>query len=822
EIRGVLGRGGMGVVYRARQKGLNRQVALKMILAGDHAGAEHVARFKTEAEAVAQLQHPNIVQIFDIGESKGLPFFSLEFIDGPSLEAERGGKPMQPRRAAELIVTLARAMHYAHQRGIVHRDLKPANVLLTSDGMPKVTDFGLVKRVEANSSETRTGTIVGTPSYMAPEQAWGKTDVGPLADIYALGAMLYALVTGRPPFQGPTPLETVMQLRQQEPVPPSRLQPTLPRDLETICMKALQKEPHSRYESAEALAEDLERYLNDEPIVARPIGRMERTWRWCRRNPSLSIAGGVALVLALCLMIGGPAAAALVYDQKQQAVRERNRANDNARIARENEALAKENERRAIENGALAEKNAGLARGQRDLALTALNTLVERAQNDLQTLPQSQPVREKLLLTAMDGLDKIADTGTGPSADLVMARAHRTMGDVLLETGLAEQAHGQYVKTHEIVLLMTRTPDPNKPYNSHLNLGRSYVNLGKAAQRMGDAPKARGYFEQSLRERETALPMHPDPLFVKQELSDSYGHLARISLALGRPDEALVYNSKGLELRREWLQKAPQNIPALREFSGAQLELAGIAINRGKLDAAIETYTETLKALEQVRAADPGLLSGRGNVAFVHNQLGVAHLLADRPQKARDEYQQAVELLKAVAADDPNDASVQRMLGTAYYGLATAVLEAGDGEAARTHFETSRDIRRRLAEKDKDDLTLQADLMLALARCGEHAEAAGIAGDLEQRAPKDASLLYQVAGGYALAAAAAASDKAAAAQYSRQAIGALQKAVAEGYRSVALIEIDPDLDPVRGEEAFQKLVDGLKQPAADAETAGRD
>ncbi|MGH7202362.1 MAG: serine/threonine-protein kinase, partial [Planctomycetaceae bacterium] len=362
-----------GVVYHARQIGLNRSVALKMILAGSHADGETLARFQAEAEAVAQLQHPNIVQIYDIGTQDGLPYFSLEFVDGPSLEHERAGRPVAPDRAAELVELLARAMHVAHTRGIVHRDLKPANVLLTSAGVPKVTDFGLVKRVEGDSGQTRTGTIMGTPSYMAPEQAWGDKAVGPLADVYSLGAILYALVTGRPPFLGPTPLETVVQLRQEEPVPPTRLQSQLPRDLETICLRCLQKSTDKRYADAEALADDLRRYRAGEPILARPVGRIERGWRWCRRKPSLAAASGVALALAVCLMIGGPIAATAIYAQKEKAER-------NERIARDKEQLATKNERLAITNGRIADK-------QRDLSLDALETLVERVPTDLRNVP---------------------------------------------------------------------------------------------------------------------------------------------------------------------------------------------------------------------------------------------------------------------------------------------------------------------------------------------------------------------------------------------------------------------------------------------------
>jgi tetratricopeptide (TPR) repeat protein/tRNA A-37 threonylcarbamoyl transferase component Bud32 len=310
ELLGELGRGAMGVVYKARQKGLNRLVALKMMLAGSHAGPEQLARFETEAQAVARLQNSNIVQIFEVGEHDGLPYCSLEFVDGGTLQRQLGGKTQGPKEAARMIETLARAMYCAHELGIIHRDLKPANVLVTSNGILKISDFGLAKRLEEDSHQTRSGTLMGTPSYMAPEQARGDThEIGPAADQYALGSMLYEMLTGRPPFQGASILDTLEQVRKHEPVPPSRLQPTVARDLETICLKCLQKEIRKRYATTSELAEDLRRFQTGEPILARPVGKIERVWRWCQRNPK--VAALTACVAVLILVAMGSAVAIL-------------------------------------------------------------------------------------------------------------------------------------------------------------------------------------------------------------------------------------------------------------------------------------------------------------------------------------------------------------------------------------------------------------------------------------------------------------------------------------------------------------------------------
>jgi serine/threonine-protein kinase len=300
EILSELGRGGMGVVYKARQVKLNRVVALKMILGGEHAGGEGYERFRREAEAIAKLQHPNVVQIHEIGEDNGVPFFSLEFCPGGTLSGQMNGAAWEPRRATELMATLARAVHAAHERQVVHRDLKPGNVLLGADGTPKVTDFGLAKRLD-EQGPTQAGQIMGTPSYMSPEQASGALDVGPASDVYALCAILYELLTGQPPFVGKTVYETLEQVCGADPAPPRRLQPRTPRDLETVCLKGLSKDPSRRYASAAALADDLGRFLAGEPIAARPVGRGERMWRWCRRHPWK--AGAVASLVAL-LVVG--------------------------------------------------------------------------------------------------------------------------------------------------------------------------------------------------------------------------------------------------------------------------------------------------------------------------------------------------------------------------------------------------------------------------------------------------------------------------------------------------------------------------------------
>ena len=361
EILGELGRGGMGVVYKARQVKADRLVALKMILSGAHASAEDLKRFQVEAEAVARLRHPNIVAVYDVGENQGLPFFSLEFCAGGSLEKKLRDSPLKPAEAAHIVEALARAMATAHEQRVIHRDLKPGNVLLLEDGTPKVTDFGLARKLD-EAGQTQSGSIMGTPSYMAPEQASGKVkEIGPAADTYALGAVLYECLTGRPPFKAATPLDTVLQVISDEPVPPTQLNPKTPRDLETICLKCLQKEVGKRYASALDLAEDLRRFQAGEPITARPVGRLERTWRWCKRYPAVSALLVVSFAFGLTMLY--------LFGQ--------------ARALRENEAEARRAAEHSAEQEKQAKKDALDAKGAADEQRKRAEAALERAETAL-------------------------------------------------------------------------------------------------------------------------------------------------------------------------------------------------------------------------------------------------------------------------------------------------------------------------------------------------------------------------------------------------------------------------------------------------------
>jgi hypothetical protein len=348
-VEAVLGRGGVGIVFRARDLRLGRPVALKMLLAGSYAGPTELARFQREAEAIAGLCHPNIVQIHEVGDHEGRPYFTMELVDGGTLAQKLAGALQPVRWAAELVAALARAVAVAHSAGLIHRDLKPGNILLTADGSPKISDFGLARRQD-DVNLTRTGTAVGTPSYMAPEQASDAAGpVGPATDVYGLGAILYELLTGRPPFCAKTALETFQQVLADDPVAPSRLNPRVPRDLETVCLKCLQKEPHQRYPSASALAEDLQRYLLGQVVAARPVGHLERVGKWIKRNPTVALLSGAAALALVAGTVASALFAGAAFRQAHLATERAGELEQQARALEVQTRTAEANARRAAE-----------------------------------------------------------------------------------------------------------------------------------------------------------------------------------------------------------------------------------------------------------------------------------------------------------------------------------------------------------------------------------------------------------------------------------------------------------------------------------------
>jgi tetratricopeptide (TPR) repeat protein len=525
DVLGELGRGAMGVVYKACQTQLKRLVALKMILAGAQAGTHELTRFRTEAEAVARLHHPNVVQIYEVGEHDGKPYFALEFVEGGTLAKRLAGSPLPPREAAALVEPLARAMDAAHRAGIVHRDLKPGNVLIADSGsrspdsfaqspirnpqsvVPKIADFGLAKRLDDESGQTQTGAVMGTPSYMAPEQAAGQVkDVGPLSDVYALGAILYECLTGRPPFRGAALLETLEQVRTREPVSPRALQPGVPRDLETVCLKCLEKSPARRYASAAALADDLQRFREDRPIVARPAGVGERALKFTRRNKRL-VAGSMLVFL---LLVGWAVTSTALW-------RNATRAEAKARQAEATANAALEKVQSQVAYIYFQAATAAFQRGQLATAVTNIDSALDAGYPD--TVP--------LLLNKAYALSVLNREGDEKAAIAIV-------DDLSRRTNLGDQ---------EGRLLLLR---------SELTKGAESdrtIELIREALKKGLPPADREYAQGLLAESMSDAVVH----FKKAVELDNYHHGARGMLAvslllLGRLGECrdVVHASRGL------------------------------------------------------------------------------------------------------------------------------------------------------------------------------------------------------------------------------------------------------------------------------------
>jgi eukaryotic-like serine/threonine-protein kinase len=547
EVLDILGWGGMGIVYKARQTSLNRLVALKMVLAGPHAGPADRARFRAEAETLARLQEPHVVQVHEIGEHEGQLFFSLEFVAGGSLSRRLQGTPQDAQVAAQFVQTLARAMHACHRAGIVHRDLKPGNVLLAGGTdlplehcPPKISDFGLAKQLDLPSDFTREGQVLGTPSYMAPEQALARHgEVGPATDIYALGAILYDLLTGRPPFKAATSVDTVQQVIHQDPVPPSRLQPKVPRDLETICLTCLRKEPQKRYATAAALAEDLGRFLAGEPIRARPVGTWEWGFKLVRRRPAAA-ALAAASVLLLCSLLTLGWVAAVYQSQRADFEHRRGeaaqhlaslRADIQAALQRGQDALTAGDLQRAQLAFSAAESKASAEAGLEDLRTEAAAQLasVEARQADHARKKEFLALRDK----AFFHQSQFTDLDQAANQEATRATARKALA--LFGVNPEKQGTPGLERTHF---------DDREAAEITAGCYELLLVLGEAVAKPLAGEKGREQAQQALRILDRAAGLRPPTRAY-------YLHRARCLTQLGEPAAAQQEEQHGKALQPE-------------------------------------------------------------------------------------------------------------------------------------------------------------------------------------------------------------------------------------------------------------------------------
>ena len=828
-ILGELGRGGMGVVWKALQIRLDRVVALKMILAGPHATAAAVGRFEAEARAVARFQHPNIVQIFEVGEFHGMPFFSLEFVDGGPLSAKIAREPQPPRYAADVAEKLARAMQYAHDRGVIHRDLKPANVLLAADGTPKVTDFGLAKGLDEDSGQTHAGQVLGTPSYMAPEQADGRPDVGPPADVYALGGVLYDLLTGRPPFAGSSVLDTLQMVRTREPVAPGQLAANLPRDVETICLKCLQKDPAKRYASAGELADDLRRFLDGRPILARPVSGPEKAWRWAKRNPLVAGFGTAAAVLLLATAVLGTTFAVVFDRQKTEAVALAQREEAaktvaqqkqrEAEDAREQERTAKELEKAANDaRKAVQEPTNSLFRG---VLLTADDELRKKA--------SLAPIRVAILKIVAADYKKVREASAkfpNPLEERTDAIAHLRMAEALMRANEVAAAAELYERAAVILAAVARQ-NPSEAANVR-NLANVTNERATALLRLGDAAAARDLYAEGLRLREAwvkmlgARPAETDPdarrrqlLLLaesRRSLGQSHALLGRANLRLGEPAAAAKHFETADGVFAAYPPRLVYSNDVRLERAAAQEELADAKFLLKDFAAAEKLFLSVLAAREKIP-----------DLAAVSRLVYGDFLLTGKKDTAAAavEFRKAFTTLSALLAKDEDSLDLQRWVAAAHYRLGVVARTTKSDSAfgslalpavAAGHFEESRRLRAALGAIDGRDTQGLVEWMLALGRCGKAAEARALSWFLLKQAGRDRRVLFQTACGLAVAAAGAA-DPALAERCRERAFQVLGDLVASGWKDRVTLETDPDLAVVRDDPRFQQLLERIPAPS---------
>jgi serine/threonine-protein kinase len=726
ELLGVLGKGGMGVVYKARHLALNRVVALKMILGGAHAGAHQLERFRTEAEAVARLQHPNVVQIYEVGEHDGLPFCALEYLDGGNLAEKIDGKPQPPRQAAEVVRTLALALHAVHRQGVVHRDLKPANVMLTADGTPKVTDFGLAKTLDGGAGPTVTGRILGTPAYMAPEQAGGYGGlVGPATDVYALGAVLYEMLTGRPPLQGESAWDTVQQVTAQEPVSPRRLQPKVPPDLETVCLKCLEKDPRKRYPSAGALADDLRAFLEGRPVKARPVSAWGRARKWARRKPAEAL---LALVVVLALF--GLAAGLVHHADQQRRLREEAQAREG--LARQAQRDAEARRLQAEEQERQVRASRDEARGQRDearrqqklaqdnllQAQLAVDELINVAQRRLPNEPHMERLRAQLLQTALGFCQRFLrdKQGEGAAVRLQTARAYRMVGDIQELLGKHEEAETAYQSAARAYEGLMREPGAPPEYRdeaagTYNNLWVVQADLGQAADARRSLARARELLDGLVKE----LPANSD---YQRDLAMTYNNEGiQAQTARDYPAAEKSYQH-ALELFGHLPPQALARPSYQLQLAKAEKNLGVLYHQTGRPAEAEERYRKALDRLRRLTAGAPDVVAYRNELGQVAANLGLVLVEARKPEAAAKVYDEAVALYGRLAAQFPEVSDYRQLLALTYVNRSDLRRQRGDAAGARQDLEKARSLLERLRADFPRRAAYDLELARALNRLG--------------------------------------------------------------------------------------------------------
>ncbi len=731
EVQEELGRGGMGVVYKARQLSLNRPVALKVIKAGVLADAADLRRFKNEAEAVALLDHPGIVPVYEVGEHDGQRYFSMKLVEGSNLAERLNSFKDYPKAAATLLAESAEAVHHAHMRGILHRDLKPANVLVDAEGRPHVTDFGLAKRVEADIEMTVSGAILGTPAYMSPEQAVGhRGTITTATDIYGLGAILYALLTGKSPFSGDSVMETLDAVRNQPPEPPTKLNVHTPRDLETICLKCLEKDPRRRYSSAQALADDFRAWLDSRPISARRVGAAERSWLWCKRNPAVA-ALAASVVIAI---VGGSIASTALWLRAERNYR--------------NEQAARQD-----------------AQARYLLAMDAIKTFHTGVSEDfLLTQDQFKELRNRLLRSAADfygRLSVLLKERSDLASRRVLAQSNFELADLTGKVGSHEDA----LTTHRAVLAAREAlaAEPGADIGDKIEVGRSLTaiaglldTLGKtddavAAYRRSEAllavlePKgaasmtraalaesrsslgwlltnARQYREalvayRLVRSDQQALTKTAGATRAHlRDLADTTNRIGLLMLREGQMSEAETNIRVALGIRERLSQENPTDSEFRRRMAESHFNLAMVTRDSNERNAELR---KALAATQRLVDDNPAVTILNSHLANIHGVIGYGLLQTGRADEALDSFGQEEALLKSLVTAHPSSPDHRSCMANCQNNISTVFIRTGRTAEARSRCERALALGEVLVRDNPNVPNYHRNLAESLLRFGQ-------------------------------------------------------------------------------------------------------
>ena len=719
QLQGELGRGGMGVVFRARQVALGRTVALKMIRSAHLASEAERQRFRIEAEAAAALDHPNIVPIYEVGECAARLYYTMKLVEGGCLAKWLEQNVPKPRDAALVVAQAARAVGAAHRQGILHRDLKPANILIDLDGKPHITDFGLAKRIGVDCELTESGALVGTPSYMSPEQAAGSArGLTTASDVYSLGAILYRLITGRPPFRGDSLMQTLHDVRMRPPDRPRSLDPRLDRDLETICLKCLEKLPERRYRSADALAEDLERWLRGEPIAARAVGPIERAALWCRRNKLLA---GLSAALAAALIVGF-AAVCVEWRRAQANYRDATtqRAIAQENLAREraaNEALRQANARESAANAALRAANSRetaarqSAQGRGDLALDAIKRFYAGASQDvLLKEPRLESLRKLLLSSALEFCRKlqsvVASSAKDPVTQAELARALHNAGMITAWIGSRPDAIAAHRRALEIRKALAAGGD-GADSGGREELALSYLALGALLEDLRHNVEAEVQLRRASAILEDLAKGGNDNARYLVNLSEVYSRLGELFRRSGRTEDQM----KALRSMVATAERAAQADPAFRQQLAAHLNNLGWALGgQGLAGDALVVYERARAMVEQLLRQEPQSDELRLLLSHILGNIGGLKAGQGRSSEALASFTEAIAASKAVVAASPSVIQSRVSMGSLYHKLGMLLGDLGHYEEASEAFRKARDVREVLARDFPEDPDFQDQL----------------------------------------------------------------------------------------------------------------